>query len=310
MNCFPVIPAVVLLGAINIVPANADECSSASVSLQILGSGGTRISSGHASNSFLLRNSGQASVLVDAGGGSALRFAQSGADIGKLRAVLLTNVQTDSTAALPALVQMSVDKIRKSPLPVYGPGGYKTTPSTVTLVRALFEVSRGAYRHLGNVLTPLDKNAFKLEPHNVGIRYKDGTPILAGNKTSAIVVKDDQFNAIAAPVSRQQIPALAWRVEVNGKAIVFTGKTTAKTPNLAGISLGADMLVVPAPYPDGDSISLADIGRLATRSGIGRIVLTHLEADSAGTGESPIEQIRPFFEGEIHLANDLDCVKL
>ena len=309
MNHFPIIKTVALLAVVNIASASGNECSPTSASLQVLGSGGTHISSQRAGNSFLLRNSKQTYILINAGGGSALRFAQSGVDIDRLDAVLLTNVQTDSTAALPALIQMSVDKKRKAPLPVYGPGGYGATPSTVALVRALFEVSRGAYRHLGNVLTPLDKNAFKLEPHNIDIRFKKGAPLLAGGKASVTILKN-QFRIITAPVLRQQIPALAWRVEMDGKAVIFAGKTTAATQSLADMSRGADILVVPAPYTDGGSISFANIGRLAARSDIKKIVLTHLADGSSENSESPKEQIRPFFSGEVFLATDLDCFNL
>lgn len=288
----------------------AAPCPDQGVGVQILGSGGTRLSSDRASSSFLIRKDNHALIMVNVGGGSALRFSQSGANISDLKAILLTNVQADSTAALPALVQMSINKHRNSPLQVYGPGGYKTVPSTVALVRALFEVSGGAYRELGKVLAPLDKDGFKLRPHNIDIKFKDDQPVFDKNKTRTTVLVNKSIRLSATPVDRDGTPALAWRVDINDKSVVFAGKTMASTDHLRELARGAQVLVIAAPSGDGKSISLANIGRLATHSGIGRIILTNLPALTKEAEKSMKDRITPLFKGEVLLAKDLDCIKL
>jgi hypothetical protein len=67
INC-PVVPS-----------ADAQTCGGAGVSVQVLGSGGPELQDKRASSSYLVWQDGQARVLVDAGGGSALRFGESGA---------------------------------------------------------------------------------------------------------------------------------------------------------------------------------------------------------------------------------------
>jgi len=58
--------------------ANAQTCGEEGVAVQVLGSGGPELQDKRASSSYLIWQEGQARVLVDAGGGSALRFGESG----------------------------------------------------------------------------------------------------------------------------------------------------------------------------------------------------------------------------------------
>ena len=58
------------------------QCPSDGVAVQILGSGGPRAGTGRASASYLVWVDGRARVMVDAGGGSFVRFGESGARLG------------------------------------------------------------------------------------------------------------------------------------------------------------------------------------------------------------------------------------
>lgn len=278
--------------------------------MQILGSGGTHIGDNRASSGFLVWRNGRATIMVNIGGGAALRFTQSGAQISDLYAILITNVQADSTAALPALVQMSINKHRESPLQVYGPGGYKTIPSTVALIRALFEVSGGAYRELGKVLAPLDKGGFKLRPRNIDIHFKDDKPLFNKNLTKTTVLNRGGLRLSAAPVDRSGIPALAWRVDVDSKSVVFAGKPVGKTDHLLQLARGADALVIAVPMNQGKSISIEDIARLAQGSGVRKLVLTNLTAETDDAENSLRKRIGSLYKGEILFAKDLDCIQL
>ena len=299
----------VLLATI-VTPVGAEPCPDAGIGVQILGSGGTHIGDNRASSGFLLRQDGRAIVMVNVGGGAALRFAQSGAQISDLKAILITNVQADSTAALPALVQMSINKHRDSPLPLYGPGGYKTVPSTVALIRALFEVSGGAYRELGTVLSPLDNGNFKLRPRNIDIHFKDDKPLFNKNLTRTTVYDQAGLRLSAAPVDRNGIPALAWRVDIDSKSIVFAGKPMGKANNLLHLARGADVLVIALPMEKDKSMSIENIARLAQGSGVRKLILTNLSALEGDSEKSTREIIRKLYKGEILFAEDLECIPL
>src|ERR1700756_4443330 len=78
------IPALLisLLLACTFAPlAPAQSCGAHGVAVQVLGSGGPELQDKRASSSYLVWQNGRARVLVDAGGGSALRFGESGAQM-------------------------------------------------------------------------------------------------------------------------------------------------------------------------------------------------------------------------------------
>jgi ribonuclease BN (tRNA processing enzyme) len=292
------------------LPASAAPCPKQGIGVQVLGSGGTRIDDNRASSGFLVRHNGRAIIMVNVGGGAAFRFAQSGAQISDLKAILITNVQADSTAALPALVQMSINKHRESPLQLYGPGGYKAVPSTVALIRALFEVSGGAYRELGTVLSPLGTGGFKLRPRNIDIHFKDGKPLFDKNQTQTTVLHQGSLRLSAAPIDRSGIPALAWRVDIDGKSVVFAGMPMGKTDHLLQLAQRADALVIAVPQSNNKSISLENIARLAKISGVRKLILTNLSAKTDVSENSIKQRVGHIYKGEILFAKDLDCVPL
>src|ERR1700739_4325649 len=107
-----------------------------------------------ASSSYLVWENGRARVLVDAGGGSALRFGESGATMSQLDVILFTHFHVDHSADFPALIKSSWFEDRKRPLPIYGPAGNDFMPSTTEFVNDFFGEKRGAYRYLSELLVP------------------------------------------------------------------------------------------------------------------------------------------------------------
>ena len=55
-------------------------------------------------------------MLIDSGGGSALRFGESGANMTDLYVVLFTHLHVDHTADFPALIKSSYFEDRSKPL--------------------------------------------------------------------------------------------------------------------------------------------------------------------------------------------------
>ena len=125
--------------------ADPAQCTALGVTVQVLGSGGPELQDRRASASYLIRVDGVGRVLIDAGGGSALRFGESGAAVGDLAVVLLTHLHVDHTGDLPALVMSSYFEDRTAELPIYGPAGNARFPATTALIRALFGARAGAY---------------------------------------------------------------------------------------------------------------------------------------------------------------------
>src|SRR6201984_3885195 len=75
--------------------ANAQTCGEEGVAVQVLGSGGPEMQDKRASTSYLIWENGRARVMVDAGGGSALRFGESGAQMSQLDVFLFSHFHID-----------------------------------------------------------------------------------------------------------------------------------------------------------------------------------------------------------------------
>lgn len=120
-----------------------------------------------------------------------------------------------------------------------------------------------------------------------------------------------RFVLQTAPV-RHRPESIAFRI--NGpysKSIVYSGDTDV-SENLVELANGADLLICEAAFPDELKVeghltpSLA--GKMATRAGVGRLVLTHFyppceQADMTG-------QCRTTYAGPLELARDLLSVDM
>src|ERR1700730_11398359 len=147
--------------------AAAQSCGSQSLAVQVLGSGGPELQDKRASSSYLLWENGQARALIDAGGGSALRFGESGAQMSQLDVILFTHFHVDHSGDFPALIKSSWFEDRKRTLPIYGPPGNDFMPSTTEFVSDFFGEKHGAYRYLSELFVPGEEGSYKMQPHNV-----------------------------------------------------------------------------------------------------------------------------------------------
>jgi ribonuclease BN (tRNA processing enzyme) len=294
--------------------ASAQSCGTAGVQVQVLGSGGPELADRRAASSYLVWIEGKPRVLVDIGGGAALRFGESGARIADLDAILLTHLHADHTADLPALIESSSFEDRTRPLPLYGPGGNRFMPSTVAFVRTLFDNTRGAYRYLGDFLSPLAKDGYKLEPHDVREKPpKIGVPRRPPGEILP-AFGNERLRAAAVSVGHGQFPALAWRLEAGGRRIAFSGDTNGEGGYLEKLAQGADLLVAHHAVPEDATAGERNlhmppsvIGKIARASGTKQLVLTHRTRRTLGKEEETLAVIRKNYGGPVAFANDLDC---
>src|ERR1700747_3723523 len=140
----------VLLGG----AAVAQSCGAHGGSVQGLWWGGPGVQDKRASSSYLVWEDGRPRVLVDAGGGSALRFGESGAQMSQLDLILFSHFHVDHSGDFAALIKSSWFEDLKRPLPIYGPPGNDFMPSTTEFVSDFFGDKRGAYRYLSELLVP------------------------------------------------------------------------------------------------------------------------------------------------------------
>src|SRR5271170_8365898 len=156
-------------------PVKAQSCGATGVAVQVLGSGGPETQDKRASTSYLIWQDGKARIILDAGGGSALRFGESGAQMSQPNVFLFSHFHVDHSSDFPALIFSSWFEDRKRPLPVFGPPGNDFMPSTTEFVHALFNDPHGAWRYLSELVEPGTGGSYQLQPHNV---VASSTPLL------------------------------------------------------------------------------------------------------------------------------------
>ena len=286
--------------------AAAQSCGAKGIALQVLGSGGPELQDKRASSSYLVWEDGQARVLIDAGGGSALRFGESGAQMSQLDVIFFSHFHEDHSGDFPALIKSSWFEERKRPLPVYGPEGNDFMPSTVEIVYDFFGDKHGAFRYLSELLVPGEEGDYKLQPHNV-----------VGSTKPAEVFRRGGIAAQAVRVVHGGVPALAWRVEMGGKVIVFSGDTNGEGAGLPQVASNADLFVAHNAVPEGVTgvernlhMPPSVIGQIAGEAHVKQLVLSHRMLRTLGKESQTQSEIEKKFSGPLKFADDLNCFPL
>ena len=89
------------------------------------------------------------------------------------------------------------------------------------------------------MLGKVRKIQVEVQPHNV-----IGDP-------SSLVFRSEHLSAYAARVVHGSVPALAWRVEIGGKSIVFSGDTNGEGTGLVQLAKDADIFIAHNAVPEG-----------------------------------------------------------
>jgi len=271
--------------------------------VQVLGSGGPELQDKRASSSYLVWEDGQAKALIDAGGGSALRFGESGAQMSQLDVIFFSHFHVDHSGDFSALIKSSWFEDRKNPLPIYGPPGNDFMPSTTEFVSDFFGDKHGAYRYLSELLEPGEDGSYKMQPHNVEAA---STPIA--------VFHNADLSASAVRVIHGGVPALAWRIETRDKVIVFSGDTNGEGAGLVKLATDADLFVAHNAAPEGVTgvernlhMPPSVIGEIAQQAHVKKLVLSHRMLRTLGKEAQTESEIRKRYAGPLQFANDLDC---
>jgi len=272
--------------------------------LQVLGSGGPELDDGRASSSYLIWNQGKARLLIDMGAGSMLHFEQSGASVNDIDAILFSHFHVDHSNDMPALVKASFFSDRDRDLPVAGPGGNVLMPSVSEYLKGLFGEA-GVYRYLSRYLDGTD--SYRLVPVEVE----------AVGKKQVRVLEDLPYELTAVPVHHGALPALAWRVVINGKVIAFSGDMNNDNHTLASLAKQADILVAHNAVPEGATgvarnlhMPPSVIGEIAAQAKVKQLILSHRMNRTLGKEQETTQQIRKSYQGPVEFADDLQCFEL
>jgi ribonuclease BN (tRNA processing enzyme) len=285
--------------------SNAPSCGAKGIALQVLGSGGPELQDKRASSSYLIWQDGRARVLVDAGGGSALRFGQSGAQMSQLDVIFFSHLHVDHTADFSALIKSSWFEDRNRNLPIYGPPGNDYFPPTTEFVSEFFG-DHGAYRYLSELLVTDEQGSYKMQPHDV-----------VADETPQVVFRDGDLVASVVHVVHGGAPALAWRIEIASKTIVFSGDTNGDGPGLPRLAANADIFVAHNAVPEGVTgierrlhMPPSVIGQIASEAHVKSLVLSHRMLRTLGKENQSLAEIRKHYSGPVSFSDDLSCYPL
>lgn len=243
--------------------------------LVVLGSG-TGIPSPRRGPAGYLILVGGETILFDCGPGTMERLMRRGFDVRAIDRIFLTHHHPDHCADIIAFIfanNWDVERRQQQPLHVVGP------PTT----RAFLDKLHDAFPALA---------------------WKNFRPrVLEWERGE---VSANGWTVRSAPVDHADLPALGYRIEHEGRTLVYSGDT-AETPRIIELSRGADTLLVECAFPDktaGETVHLTagGAGRTASAAGVSRVVLTHFYP--ACDGADIRGQCAAYFDGEIVLAED------
>jgi ribonuclease BN (tRNA processing enzyme) len=273
--------------------------------LQVLGSGGPEINDGLASSSYLIWINNKARLLIDAGGGSSLRFEESAADFNDLQAILLSHLHVDHSAALPVYLKAGYFTGREKSLPIFGPSAGKNFPSTTQFVAALVSDEQlSVYPYLADTLIAYPYSSFLIKPQNI----KSTNNVWHKKLTT----KNNVISLSAISVTHGEIPAIAWRVDINNCAITFSGDMNGTSNNLTKLAKNSDILVAHNAVPE-QAFPIAKtlhmiptrIGEIAQQAKVKKLVLSHFMLRTINKKQETIRFIKKYYKGEVVTAKDL-----
>jgi ribonuclease BN (tRNA processing enzyme) len=242
---------------------------------------------------------GEKGLLLDCGPGTIGAITRSGMPLPAVQALLISHLHMDHVHGFPAWLAHLCFPFGVLPR-VYGPEGTRNYVDLASRATAMVTSIPG--RPFGG---PLDVPSMEL------------------SNGQDVVTREATFRAIVVPHA-PEVVALAYRVTMAGRTIVYSGDTRAELPLMVPLSEKADVLVHEAYSEAGlsdwtanDSPGRRDAifgaferthtrvdfaAKIAAEAGVSRLVLTHLNP-----GEAPSRlaaEANAWFKGEVVVAED------
>jgi ribonuclease BN (tRNA processing enzyme) len=245
----------------------------------ILGAG-TGVPMPRRSPAGVLVQIGATPLLFDLGPGTIPRLDAAGVSYRDLEYVFLTHLHPDHTLDLVMLLQAlnyTPGFTRERPLHLLG------CPGTQSL-----------YDNLLRVYPSIAPRDFAVTLREIGTER----------------IAFDAWTVETAP-SGHTATSLAYRIEAEGKALVYTGDAKENRA-LIDIARDADALICecafPRGYPTNDHMTADAVGRVARAARVKRVILNHLYPPALDV--NIVAQVRAEYAGEIIVAEDGTRVKV
>ncbi|MEH6912398.1 MAG: MBL fold metallo-hydrolase [Oceanicoccus sp.] len=296
------------------------------LSVMVLGSGGPMATSaGRASAGYLIFTDGSPRVLMDVGGGTYQRLAESGVNIKDLDTVLLSHLHIDHTGDLSSVIKTVyfhnniAGTSRKKPINIHGPSENgipfpKTAilqyPHTSDYVDGYYAMPNGVERYMNLFPTAISRGAskFSYTVNDLASKVNDADE-------QEVLKAEDGLTITAIAVDHGPVPALAFRVEYKGYSIVYSGDTGSRGPNMITIAKNADLLIYDTAITDSLPANPlfhvlhtppTRIGEVAYAAKVKKLLLSHITPITGPRMEEVKTAIRTKkYTGKIAIAKDL-----
>jgi ribonuclease BN (tRNA processing enzyme) len=224
----------------------------------------------------LVVQAGEIFLLLDSGSGTAYQCARAGFNYSQFDHLLYSHfAHPDHINDLAELIFANnyFDPLRTTTLSVYGPKGIKHfLANLVTL-----------YPVLGNTSYPI--RVHELERDTI--------------RVNEVIIE-------TKPLTHQQSACLGYRINYQGKSIIYSGDTDY-CDALVTLAQNGDVLIVECSFPDGYKVdghlTPSEIAQIASQAQVKKVVLTHLypPCDQVDV----VSQVKKNFGGDVIRAEDL-----
>ena len=264
----------------------------------------------------LLRSGGQ-TILVDVGDGAAEQLAKAGVPIGAVQTLFISHHHFDHTGGLFALLGMRYQILTPGVLAIYGP------PGTKELVDGLIAAMKPMAKNVSVRARQSPEEAVRV------VEIGDGSKVMVG-AVAVMAASNSHYTISPGSAEAAKFVSLSFRFDAPDRSIVYTGDT-GPSENVERLARGADLLVseimdpgaalasLKAARPDlppsvltqieqhfrTEHLAPDEVGKLAERSGVKALVLTHNPIDSSGIA-CATKAIMTHYKGPITFAADLD----
>lgn len=287
--------------------AQGAVCGKSGIALQLLGSGGPISDDARASSGQIIWINGKARLLIDAGGGTYLRFGQSGARLEDLDFIGISHFHTDHVADLPAILKGAYFINQPHAITLAGPTGNANFPSMTAFFDREFGRGHGSFQYLAGLSNASDGLKLAVHPQNV-----DGA-----KATRTLIYQGDGVTIYAFGIPHGDVPALAFRIETPRGVIVLSADQNGSRKEFIDFAKGADILMMPAAIDDdADAQSRflhatpTVVGRIAAAVNPKMLVLDHFMGRSLVDKDHNVQIIRQYYHGPVFAGRDLSCFPL
>lgn len=295
--------------------------------IMMLGTGAALPDPDRCHTSILITLDSGRHLMLDCGHGATRQLIRADVNPAEVGDLFLTHLHHDHVCELPFFVISGWILSRVGALNIYGPDGTKKMVSHL-FENGAFDAdirARGAY-------PARQANMEAIRPQVT--EYGEG-----------VVFEDKEIRVTAAlmdHIPAEISPCYGFRIEAEGKVVVFSGDT-APCDNILTLSRGADLLIHECTFTEAfiehrrqskvgtfSHTSPHDLGRLAVEAGVKQVVATHIgHVDSlspvlkrAAGKHLPVDlmgphqidafvsEIRSVYRGPLQIAHDLMRIDL